>query len=221
MLTSLKEHWSGLTVFLDDPRIPAGYNFGERLMRNPAVARSNYYGSGAEWAGRLATMMFSILATLTLWKINPRLWLTWYLESCAAAGGKNRPATSSHSCLGTSRMNVSRCLRRSDCASEIRRLILISTLPQIPLHKERNPAPPNGRSSTHGLGDPLRGAEGSRTLDLCIAYVLASRLVLSQQLRTNQRLTLQCNHCVQKQLQVCATVRSFSYVLGVVEEAKG
>jgi transposase len=88
VLTSLTEHWSGLTVFLDDPRIPLDNNFGERLMRNPAVARKNYYGSGAEWAGRLATMMFSILATLTLWKINPRLWLTWYLESCAAAGSK-------------------------------------------------------------------------------------------------------------------------------------
>jgi len=88
VLTSLKEHWSGLTVFIDDPRIPLDNNFAERLMRNPAVGRKNYYGSGAEWAGRLATMMFSILATLTLWKINPRLWLTWYLESCATPGGK-------------------------------------------------------------------------------------------------------------------------------------
>lgn len=87
-LTSLREHWSGLTVFLDDPRIPLDNNRAERLMRHPAVGRKNYYGSAAEWAGRLATMMFSILATLKLWKINPRLWLTWYLESCAAAGGK-------------------------------------------------------------------------------------------------------------------------------------
>ena len=88
VLTSLQEHWSGLTVFLDDPRIPLDNNRGERLMRNPAMGRKNYYGSGAEWAGRLAMMMFSIVATLKLWKINPRLWLTWYLESCADAGGK-------------------------------------------------------------------------------------------------------------------------------------
>jgi len=88
VLTSLQEHWSGLTVFLDDPRIPLDNNRGERLMRNPAMGRKNYYGSGAEWAGRLAMMMFSILATLKIWKINPRLWLTWYFESCAAAGGK-------------------------------------------------------------------------------------------------------------------------------------
>lgn len=88
VLNSLKEHWSGLTVFIDDPRIPLDNNLAERLMRNPALGRKNYYGSAAEWAGRLATMMFSIFATLKLWKINPRLWLTWYLESCAAAGGK-------------------------------------------------------------------------------------------------------------------------------------
>ena len=32
--------------------------------------------------------MFSIFATLSLWKLNPRKWLTWYFEHCAAAGGK-------------------------------------------------------------------------------------------------------------------------------------
>ena len=87
-LVSLKEHWSGLTLFLDDPKIPLDNNYGERLIRNPAVGRKNYYGSGAEWAGRLAMMMFTIFATLVLWKINPREWLSWYFESCSANGGK-------------------------------------------------------------------------------------------------------------------------------------
>jgi transposase len=88
VLTSLQEHGPGLTVFLDDPRIPLDNNRAERLLRNPAMGRKNYYGSGAEWAGQLAMMMFSIVATLKLGKINPRLWLAWYLESCADAGGK-------------------------------------------------------------------------------------------------------------------------------------
>jgi len=87
-LVSLEEHWSGLTLFVDDPRIPLDNNYGERLIRNPAVGRKNYYGSGAEWSGRLAVMAFSIFATLALWKINPRKWLGWYLEACAASGGK-------------------------------------------------------------------------------------------------------------------------------------
>ena len=87
-LASLNEHWNGLTRFVDDPRIPMDNNYGERLIRNPAVGRKNYYGSGAEWSGRLAVMMFSIFATLTLWKINPRKWLSWYFKSCAESGGQ-------------------------------------------------------------------------------------------------------------------------------------
>jgi transposase len=88
VLESLQEHWMGLTLFVEDPRIPMDNNASERKARGPAVARKNFYGSGSLWSGRLAAIMFSLLATLLHWKINPRRWLTWYLESCAAAGGK-------------------------------------------------------------------------------------------------------------------------------------
>ena len=87
-LVSLNEHWTGLTLFVDDPRIPMDNNYGERLIRNPAVGRKNYYGSGSEWSGRLAMMLFSLFATLALWKINPRKWLNYYFAACAASGGK-------------------------------------------------------------------------------------------------------------------------------------
>jgi len=88
VLESLQEHWTGLTRFLDDPRIPLDNNASERAVRGPAVARKNFYGSGSLWAGKLAAMMFSVVATLKHWKINPKRWLTAYFESCAAAGGK-------------------------------------------------------------------------------------------------------------------------------------
>jgi transposase len=88
VLDSLQEHWMGLIRFVDDPRIPLDNNASERAGRGPAVARKNFYGSGSLWSGRLAAAMFSLFATLARWKLNPRLWLTWYLESCAAAGGK-------------------------------------------------------------------------------------------------------------------------------------
>jgi len=87
VLKSLQEHWSGLVRFVDDPRIPMDNNASERAARGPAVARKNFYGSGSLWSGRLAAMMFSLIATLAHGKLNPRLWLTWYLESCAATGG--------------------------------------------------------------------------------------------------------------------------------------
>lgn len=88
VLDSLQEHWTGLTRFVDDLRIPMDNNASERKVRGPAVGRKNYYGSGALWSGRLAAMLFSLFATLPLWKLNPRRWLTWYLQSCAEAGGQ-------------------------------------------------------------------------------------------------------------------------------------
>jgi len=88
VLESLGDHWTGLTVFVEHPEVPMDNNKAERVQRGPVVGRKNYYGSGAVWAGRLAAMMFSLFGTLTLWNINPRLWLTAYLEACATAGGK-------------------------------------------------------------------------------------------------------------------------------------
>jgi transposase len=87
-LESLQVHWEGLIRFVDDPRIPMDNNASERRARGPAVARKNFYGSGSEWSGQQAAAMFSIFATLSMWKLNPRKWLRWYFDECAAAGGK-------------------------------------------------------------------------------------------------------------------------------------
>jgi len=87
-LESLQAHWEGLTRFVDDPWIPMDNNASEQLARGPGVARKNFYGSGSQWSGHLAAALFSILATLSMWKLNPRKWLTWYFEHCAAVGGK-------------------------------------------------------------------------------------------------------------------------------------
>lgn len=88
VLTSLQEHWEGLTRFLDDPRIPMDNNASERQARGPALGRKNYYGSGALWSGRLAAMLFSLFATLGMAGLNVRSWLTEYLTRCAENGGQ-------------------------------------------------------------------------------------------------------------------------------------
>jgi len=88
VLASLQEHWTGLTRFVEDLRIPLDNNASERRQRGPAVGRKNYYGSGALWSGRLAAMLFSLFASLAQWQVNPRQWLTWYLQSCAEADGQ-------------------------------------------------------------------------------------------------------------------------------------
>src|SRR5204863_7044729 len=88
VLESLGAHWTGLTVFVEHPEVPMDHNTAERTQRGPVVGRKNYYGSGAVWAGRLAAMLFSLLQTLCLWRLNPRPWLTAYLTACAEAGGE-------------------------------------------------------------------------------------------------------------------------------------
>lgn len=87
-LKSLAKHWKGLTLFVHHPEVPMDNNHTERIQRGPVVGRKNYYGSGSLWSGQLAAMLFSLFATLKLHHINPRCWLTAYLEACAAAGGK-------------------------------------------------------------------------------------------------------------------------------------
>jgi len=91
-LTSLQEHWVGLTVFVDHPHVPLDNNEAERRQRGPVVARKNFYGSGALWSGRLAALLFSLFQTLQVWDMDTGKWLTAYLSACAKAGGKPPPA---------------------------------------------------------------------------------------------------------------------------------
>jgi transposase len=90
-LTSLQDHWPGLTVFLNHPEVPLDNNKAERCQRGPVVARKNYYGSGALWSGQLAAMLFSLFQTLQVWGMDTGKWLTAYLTACAKAGGQPPP----------------------------------------------------------------------------------------------------------------------------------
>ena len=90
-LTSLQNHWAGLTVFVDHPEVPMDNNEAERRQRGPVVARKNFYGSGTLWSGRLAAMLFSLFQTLQVWGMDNAKWLTAYLSACAKAGGKPPP----------------------------------------------------------------------------------------------------------------------------------
>ena len=83
VLQSMKAHWSGLSVFVKHPWVPMDNNVAERDERGPVVGRKNFYGSGAQWAGELAALMYSVFATLKLWGINPNTWLFDYLQACA------------------------------------------------------------------------------------------------------------------------------------------
>ena len=87
VLESLKNHWHGLTLFVDHPQVPMDNNTAERGVRNPVTGRKNFYGSGSTWSATLAAMMFTLLQTILLWGINPRHWLDRFLGACAENGG--------------------------------------------------------------------------------------------------------------------------------------
>lgn len=91
VLESLKRHESGLFLFVENPEVPMDNSQAERDLRGPVVGRKNYYGSGSVWSGQLTAWLFTLLQTLLLWKLNPRHWLTAYLQACADHGGKAPP----------------------------------------------------------------------------------------------------------------------------------
>jgi transposase len=89
VLTSLHNHWDGLTVFVERPAVAMDNNTAERALRGPVVGRKNYYGSGSVWSAHLAAKMLSVLHTVVLWGLNPHHWLSAFLQACADHGGKS------------------------------------------------------------------------------------------------------------------------------------
>lgn len=88
VLACLRRHWEGLTLFVEHPEIPMDNNEAERLLRNLAVGRKNYYGSGAIWSVHLAAYAFSIFQTLLLNRIHPWRWCVAYFTACAQNAGQ-------------------------------------------------------------------------------------------------------------------------------------
>lgn len=83
VLTSLRTHWAGLTVFVTNPNVPMDNNLAERTIRGAILGRNNYFGSAAIWSAELAAQLFSLFATLQQWGINRQRWLSEYLTVCA------------------------------------------------------------------------------------------------------------------------------------------
>ncbi len=88
VLTSLQNHWKGLSVFVGNPEVPMDNNNGERSIRNPVTGRKNFYGSGSLWSSQLAAIMFSIFQTMALSGLNCNHWLRSYLAASAENLGK-------------------------------------------------------------------------------------------------------------------------------------
>ena len=81
--------WSGLTVFLDDPRVPLDNNAAERAARGPVVGRKNHYGSKSRRGTEVAAILYSLLESAKLAGVEPKSYLT--TATLAALEGKPIP----------------------------------------------------------------------------------------------------------------------------------
>ena len=82
------ERWTGLTRFVDDPRIPLDNNAAERALRGPVVGRKNHYGSRSLRGTQVAAVFYTLCETARLVGVDPQAYL---LHAVYAAIG--RPGT--------------------------------------------------------------------------------------------------------------------------------
>lgn len=88
LLHILRDNWTELTRFIQQPELPMDNNEAERTIRTPVVGRKNFFGSGSIWSAKLSAQCYSIFKTLKMNDVNIHDWLTKYLEACAENGGR-------------------------------------------------------------------------------------------------------------------------------------
>lgn len=67
--------WPGLTVFLNDARVPIHNNHAERELRGVVVGRKNHYGSKSKRGTEVAALFYSLCETAKLVGVNPETYL--------------------------------------------------------------------------------------------------------------------------------------------------
>jgi transposase len=67
--------WTGLVLFLDDPRVPLDNNGTERGARSPVVGRKNHYGSHSLRGTEVAATFYSLVESAKLNDLEPRFYL--------------------------------------------------------------------------------------------------------------------------------------------------
>lgn len=89
VLESLDRHWNGLVTFVEHATVPMDNNTAERGLRGGAVGRKNYYGSGSVESAEFTAIMFTIIQTLLIWKINPQAWFRSFFDFIGGDWDKN------------------------------------------------------------------------------------------------------------------------------------
>jgi transposase len=74
-LKYMADLWTGLTRFLDDPRIPLSNNASERVQRGVVVGRKNHYGSKSKRGTEVAALFYTIIESAKLCGLEPKAYL--------------------------------------------------------------------------------------------------------------------------------------------------
>ena len=75
--------WLGFTAFLDDGRICLTNNASEREMRRICRGRKAWLFVGSDRGGERAAMMYTLIGTASLNKVDPLAWLADVLDRIA------------------------------------------------------------------------------------------------------------------------------------------
>ena len=100
----IASRWSGLTRFLEDPRIPLDNNATERGLRGPVIGRKNHYGSRSVLGTEVAALFSSLLESAKLNGIDGRGYLRWVAREAAAKRDLRLP----HECLDLLELRLDR-----------------------------------------------------------------------------------------------------------------
>lgn len=91
-LNYLLENYDGLTLCLEDPEILLDNNSQERLFRPHVVGRKTWYGTHSEQGAETAAILFSIVETCKLNRVNPREYFPALVKSILSRGPAFTPA---------------------------------------------------------------------------------------------------------------------------------
>jgi transposase len=86
IINSTKQHWPGLTLFVNHPEIPMTNNISERMLKLVVLGENNYWGSCSIWGANLVAAIHSIIQTCLQNNISPVAYLIYYFEECAKRG---------------------------------------------------------------------------------------------------------------------------------------
>ena len=77
-------HYGEFTKFIEDEELPIDNNPQERLLRSPVVGRKTWYGTHSKRGAKTAAILFTLVESCKLNKVNPRTYFKNLVEDLHA-----------------------------------------------------------------------------------------------------------------------------------------